>query len=651
MRRKLQPTFFSIVLILCLVIGGLGNLQRSTGLAILLVAAILFCGVHLLAGQLNRLQPKKVIQGVKLGLVLMLGGQLAVLKSMPNTVYHDPFRVLAQADQMAAGHMVWSITYFWRYANNVPLAYLMSLWLRLTQPLGLSTNISIHVLSLITLDAFILLTLRTVWQLSKRPSILVGAFAFFALTPFAYTYYLQVFYSDLPAMLVLMLVFQALLSWPDATKRQRVFLGTRILLAMLVGALLKPNLIVLLPALVLLILVLAAKHKLKGTKLWLPIVLIIVGFGLSVPTGKVIDQASNYQPQTHFAFPASNWIAMGLNTNSAGRYSGKDVLRSIKLPNKSARQKDDKRIIVNRIKRLGFAGLLRLWSRKIAVFLNVNNIQHWYNGGFRTAPSWYLGHAQFWEKLTSISYTAATLVLWATLIIGLCFWRPNLNSTSQRIGLLALITALGYLAFHTLMWETESRYGQIILPLSWFVLAAIPAPPAKTQEHRLPQPLAPVSIAAALLVAMGMATNLGRGNPQNTVVAAQRSQLSVQYHARPYSMRPQTRLKQEILLNGKANYLSIQIHAGARVHVTLQNLQTKRRYHLYDAGSVYRLHHRLTAGHYEIAVTNSSGKTQAVDVVQTYRYHLANYPLFINGKSKPTSSFIFTCMQKYTKKG
>ncbi|MBM6453070.1 hypothetical protein JM953_16035, partial [Lacticaseibacillus paracasei] len=121
---------------------------------------------------------------------------------------------------------IWDITYFWRYANNVPLAYLLSLWLRLTQLVGLSTNLSVHLLSILVLDSFIALALHTIWQFSQRASLLVVAFGFFALSPFAYTYYLQVFYSDLPTMLVLLIIIRSLLNWSQKTSRQRRFAGS-----------------------------------------------------------------------------------------------------------------------------------------------------------------------------------------------------------------------------------------------------------------------------------------------------------------------------------------------------------------------------------------------------------------------------------------
>ena len=61
----------------------------------------------------------------------------------------------------------------------------MSLWLRITQLFGLSTNTAIHLLSIIVLDGFILYFLVVIRRLNQHNSMVLGAFAFFVLTPFA----------------------------------------------------------------------------------------------------------------------------------------------------------------------------------------------------------------------------------------------------------------------------------------------------------------------------------------------------------------------------------------------------------------------------------------------------------------------------------
>ncbi|WP_338217574.1 hypothetical protein [Lacticaseibacillus salsurivasis] len=643
--KKIKPAFLPAILIICLLIGSIGNLTSVLGVPSLVVAALLGTGLYFAAPRLDRLTAKQLRWGLGLGLLAMLVAQIVVLHVMPNTVYHDPYRVLSQADQLAAGHMTWDITYFWRYANNVPLAYLMSLWLRLTQLFGFSTNLSVHLLSILVLDGFIALALQTIWQLSRRPSLLVAAFGFFALTPFAYTYYLQVFYSDLPTMLVLLIIMRSLLNWAQKTPRQRWLAGAGLVVAVTLGAMLKPNLVVLLPALLIVGLILARQHLWRQAKLTLPILLIVLGFGLSLPATKVIDGAANYQPRTAFSFPATNWILMGYNQHSNGGYSGKDVGRSIKQPSQAARQQYDLKTIPKRIKSLGVVGVVRLWLVKLGIVLNVQGIQRWYNGGFRAAPSWYSNHAGFYQGLTVIGYVAATLLMWGALMLKLLQWRPDLTDPHQIVALLAVTTALGYLAFHTLLWEVEPRYGQAILPLLWVALAAIPHR-ARQSRPRWANKAGLLSGTAALLLAVGAAGILGAKLPQKQVIAAQRSQLSVQYHAKPKTVTPGTVLAEVVDVNAPANYFSVQIHAGSQVQVSLTNLTTGQHYQLTMAGSVARLHHQLAAGQYRISVQNLTSRGQQVDVTHTYHYQLAAHPLTVNGQSQPTASLIYTCMQR-----
>ncbi|OIK96712.1 hypothetical protein AO464_08930 [Oenococcus oeni] len=526
--KKIKPAFLPAILILCLLIGSIGNLTSVLGVPALLVVVLLGAGLYFGAPRLDHLSTRQLRWGIGLGLLAMLIAQVVVLHVMPNTVYHDPYRVLSQADRLAAGHMTWDITYFWRYANNVPLAYLLSLWLRLTQLVGLSTNLSVHLLSILVLDSFIALALHTIWQLSQRASLLVVAFGFFALSPFAYTYYLQVFYSDLPTMLVLLIIIRSLLNWSQKTSRQRWFAGSGLVVAVMLGAMLKPNLVVLLPALLIVGLILARQHLWRQAKLTLPILLIVLGFGLSLPATKVIDVAANYQPRTAFSFPATNWILMGYNQHSNGGYSGKDVGRAIKQPSQAARQRYNLKTIPKRIKTLGVVGVIRLWVVKLGIVLNVQGIQRWYNGGFRAAPSWYSNHAGFYQGLTVIGYVAATLLMWGALMLKLLRWRPDLTDPHQILALLAVTTALGYLAFHTLLWEVEPRYGQAILPLLWVALAAIPRQ-ASQSRPRWANQASLLNGATALLVAFGAAGQY-RITVQNLTTRGQQVDVTHTYH-------------------------------------------------------------------------------------------------------------------------
>lgn len=214
--------------------------------------------------------------------------------------------------------------------------------------------------------------------------------------------------------------------------------------------------------------------------------------------------------------------------------------------------------------------------------------------------------------------------------------------------MLAVVVSLGYLAFHTSLWEAETRYGQVILPLIWFTLAAIPAP--ETDRKRVFNDLRIVAVPSLItlcFVSLGFAIGLSHEHPKNTVIAAQRSQLSAQYRAKPFMLTPGKQMTEDVDLNGHANYFSVQVHAGSRVHVALENKQTQQRYQMYRAGYVYRLHKNIQPGNYRIVMKNISQKNQAVDVTKTYHYQLSNHPLVINGKKDEYASLVYTCLLRY----
>ncbi len=650
MKKPLAISFLIGTLILSLTIGFMGNLVYYTGFAILTVTILLLIATRVLARYINQIPFVSILIGVSVGLVLMVLAQVLVLSFMPNTVYHDPYRVLSQADQMAANHMTWDITYFWRYSNNVPLAYLMSLWLRATQFFSLSTNISIHFLSVIVLDTFIVLVLYTAYQLNRRNSTVVGLFSFFALTPFAYTYYLQVFYSDLPSMLILVIVLRIIWRWSKKSAIQKSISGSGLVISILVGALIKPNIIVIIPAILVVALILFVKKSLKKNQIIIPILLIIFGFSLSIPTTRGIYLVSNYTPKTEFELPATHWMMMAFNEKHNGTYSGSDVIKDNSQPNKSARQDYDLKQIVIRIKKMGMFGLIKLWVVKMGILLNVNSVQDWYNGGFRSAPTWYLKNAQLIKVLTTVSYASATLCIWLTFTIELFRWRINLNNVEQITALIAIVTVLGYLSFHTLLWEVEPRYGQAILPLIMFAMAAIPNQSENSRHglnFRRNGLFGTLTLTGALVVGLIFSKSLGDSQPQNLVVAAQRSQLSLQYGAKPEMLDPNSIVTENVDIKTTANYFSVQVHDYSNVKVFLKNLKTKKDLEFYDAGSSFHLWHKINPGHYQIIIYNSTNTQQAIDIVRTYKYQLNQYPLIMNGQPNKTASLVFKSLVFY----
>ena len=95
-----------------------------------------------------------------------------------------------------------------------------------------------------------------------------------------------------------------------------------------------------------------------------------------------------------------------------------------------------------------------------------------------------------------------------------------MSDQQQVVALIAIVTALGYIAFHTLLWEVEPRYGQAILPLLMFALAALPDRSNPQFLHLRWVTLKRVSavlIAVIIFATVGLANVVAAKNPQSIV--------------------------------------------------------------------------------------------------------------------------------------
>ncbi|MBM7616993.1 hypothetical protein JOC36_000542 [Weissella uvarum] len=634
------------LLAFALVIGIIGNIINPMNpnflqsLIVLFVATVGWFTLKGIKPFIARLTPRQVKGSVIGALVIMVVLQILILWFLPVTIYHDPYRVLTQADALSHHVSGWTSNYFWRYPNNVSIAYLMTLWLKFTQSFGLTTNTALHILSFITLDTFIVLMLKTMYDVSHHNrNVLFGGLAFMVASPFAYTYFLQVFYSDLPSLLVLLIIFNVLYRWPHFSTNQRIGSGIVLTLVVCLGQLLKPNLIVLIPAFVIVFALVFYHHNFNKLKIIVPTLLILVGFGLSVPAKQVIFNATHFENNEKYELPTVSWIAMGLNKETRGVYNGDDIAYEIGLPDKDTRQDFETQLVKDRVHELGPFGLIQQWTIKLAILLNAENPQDFYNGGLIQKPGWIARHGNFYSRLVSLIYQVATILLFASLVTRLWHWRSRYDNQAQVVTLLSIVTILGYMGFHSLVWETEPRYGQIVLPLVMFALAALPAPakqvtvPLKTKYQSF---MPVVGLVTLLLGAYGL--KLTSGQPQ--IIAAQRSQLSKQYGSKQTTpINHHDVVTQRVDFKAPVRYFSLlsnskTILINTQTHMTYQlTSQPNTNSHVYKG--------LLPAGSYEIRVTNSSAENENLDIIKTQNYRLAPYPLYFNNHQQKFASLIY----------
>ncbi|MCK8626758.1 hypothetical protein [Fructobacillus cardui] len=102
----------AVLLALCLMIDSTGSFSSQTSLVIVSTTVLLLIASYYLRPFFNRWSIRQIKTITYLALTLMVVDQVLILIFLPVSVYHDPYRVLSQADQLAAGDHVWQSTYF-----------------------------------------------------------------------------------------------------------------------------------------------------------------------------------------------------------------------------------------------------------------------------------------------------------------------------------------------------------------------------------------------------------------------------------------------------------------------------------------------------------------------------------------------------------
>lgn len=155
---------------------------------------------------------------------------------------------------------------------------------------------------------------------------------------------------------------------------------------------------------------------------------------------------------------------------------------------------------------------------------------------------------------------------------------------------------------------------------------------------KLPRPAASVIVLFGVLL---LAWNQGLPGSNTSIVAAQRSQLSMQYHARPTFLAPRQTVSQQIRLLAAGSRISVQTYANTDLNVELQNLQTRQKWQLTRHGDSQHLCQDLGVGTYQVTVTNPTPKPQPIAILKTNRYQMADRPLIFNGHAQRDASLIY----------
>lgn len=616
--------FLSIILIGCVLIGIWSNIFYPINpIASILIIGIVV-GYFIARKRINK--NSKLIdlisQNAKkltiIAFVLLIIFQLLIVTFFKASVYHDPFRVLYQADLLSHHNFNWNdSTYFSHCPNNIPLVYLLAQWFKFTQIFNLPTNWALNLLCIITVDIFIALVVAIIKQVSGKWMSCLKVTIFFLITPLAYSYLLQVFYSDILLLISVCGIWLALVMWPNAVKVKKILFTVLIFLCGLLGMLTKPSIVVLIVSLGVTAFLFRKKNGLV-----FPAIALIVGISTAPILNQQIVNEVHFSIETKYKLPVNTWIYMGLNNQTSGTYARKDINRIENL-SEANRFKDTNKLIAQRVKKLNPIGIVKQWVSKIEICENVGTVQGAYMSGNYCAPAWFVK----WQPIVSVIVSVifrSLIILIMLRIIKICVMN---DATISWLVLLTKLTILGFIAFYSIVWETECRYGLILLPL-YLILIAIPMHKrqAHCQKYHSAQIIFNGLIFGFLLLNLFMQNVFANINNFSGVITAQNSQLSSYYKAKLTQLAPHTTISEQVQLTGQANDFSVIVPKNSKVKVELifPNNETK----CLDKRNGYAYYHgTMKLGRYQIRILNETAQTQTCTVIAPPSYKLAKYPI------------------------
>lgn len=389
----------------------------------------------------------------------------------------DPLNVQIKATELLHGNYNWhtningSEEYFYFYPNVVFYTIFLSKIMSIGGTFGLSIQLTLRLMTFLFLAGITIFAMLTSWQLNRnRKSLLITALIL-AVYPVMYLYPNMVTYTDTLTMFLTTVVLY-LISVVISTRGYNTWfaVGGLIVLVYAILYAVKPNMIVLLPA-VLILLVMAVVMKMKN-KVQIIVVSATLVLGIVVSTVTITPITQHYgfdQTQAKKTeLPVTHWINMGLNPvglNGAGAYDMNDDnnARQSRIDNNPQLIKQS---IKYRLKTLGIGGIWKLALDKVQTLLGTPLFGFGkYMAGYAKAPTFYIKHQSMLNALFSIIATTVILMIIIKLFVTNIKLTDDSNAINQKkVAFIYLvgISSIGLVIFHTVLWEVEPRY---FLPL------------------------------------------------------------------------------------------------------------------------------------------------------------------------------------------
>ncbi|WP_029508470.1 hypothetical protein, partial [Paucilactobacillus suebicus] len=267
-------------------------------------------------------------------------------------------------------------------------------------------------------------------------------------------------YSDVIALPVPIITF-ALWIYFDTNDGYKKYASFAVMVLLdIFSTLIKPNMIVLLIAVGIMITTKLIKKQWSSKTILTSMIISIVCVFIGIGTFRLENKVYNYQDRPNEELPATSWIAMSLNFSNEGMYNLTDVRKQISLPTHNAKINSEKNIIKKRIKMMGASGLLLHFFQKLSIFLGSGTF-----GGEKLTSQWEIEPSWYREnhQILNFQFTIISQMLLSFVFLNSAI--GFLRRSSNYDNLLPLLIFIGLSTFHIFIWEVEARYAVPLYPL------------------------------------------------------------------------------------------------------------------------------------------------------------------------------------------
>lgn len=452
------------------------------GIVILAFSLILF----------NRISPKnknsgtfvksKMCVGVYAALVFTL--QIIVYKCIYFTTLWDVTLIHSAADSIAKGNTImdWIVQggnewfaerYFQAYPNNIFLTVIFAGIKKIASLLGATDGyFACIIVGILLIDISIVLIVMTVKKLTGNNkltiiSLLISTF-FLGFNP-----WLIIPYSDTYAVFFTSMIMYLYCAIKPGNNGYTSYIKWfAIVLTSMIGAYIKPTVIIGLMAIIIVELLHIKRKRIKELLIKggiLVIGVIVVSGGMRNLNNHVYKEKNPDYQMTLY-----HYLMLGLNEETHGAYSGADRETSWKYSDPKERKKEQLRVVRERLRNRGVWGSVRFYFEKLLIINRDGTFSWKWEGGFFDE---YRGlQNRFAKKLQSFYYAEENKslynvfqLLWITIQVLVVVFSLFYSYKDRKKQFLA-ITTIGINLF-LMLFEVRARY--LILYIPYYIVMAM----------------------------------------------------------------------------------------------------------------------------------------------------------------------------------